>query len=79
MNEGLNRVSCLPSPGIASANSTPASDKIAALDLVSGGPTSMFFVSQESGAPRFAVNMTGIFASASSVATYHLTISQVSV
>lgn len=62
---------CSPSPAIASPKVTPASVRTAATDFVNGGPTSSLLFSQVSGAPRFAVNITGMLAAASWSATYH--------
>ena len=59
---------CLP-PGMASPKVTPASARISAGDLVSGGPVRAFIFSQVSGASRREVKITGILAVASSSAT----------
>ena len=54
---------------IPSPNFTPASLRIEAGERVSGGPTRTSFFSQVSGAGLAPVSMTGILASASSIAT----------
>jgi hypothetical protein len=54
---------------IARPNMTPASVRIEAGDLVSGGPVRTSSFSQSSGAGRVAVRITGMLATTSSVAT----------
>ena len=54
---------------ISIANLTPDSKRIAAGERESGGPVCTSNFSNESGAGRVDVKMTGIFAAASSVAT----------
>lgn len=66
-DKGLRKL--LPSPNMESAYFTPASVSTAAGDLLRGGPGSEFLASKAAGAPRLAVRITGILASASSLAT----------
>ncbi len=70
--EGANKEGnrSVHSPEIARPYLTPASDKTAAGERLSGGPGREFRFSKVSGAPRFAVNITGILAAANSSATY---------
>lgn len=56
-------------PPIARPNLTPAAERIAAGDLVRGGPMRALRFSNVSNSPRLAVRMRGILEAASSSVT----------